>query len=226
MIENYYEVINLKRRFIIILTLLALCAGGCAAEPGQEPETPPPVSGEGGTLVVYFSRVGNTDFPADVDAESSATLSLDGEELKGNAQLIAEWIADETGGLLFEIQTEKRYPADYSATTDEARAEQSEGARPALVTGLDSVEGYGTVYLVYPNWWGDLPMPVYSFLESYDFTGKTVNLFVTHEGSGFSRTVESVETLEPGASVVKGLSIRGGDVPSSETTVRDWVKNG
>lgn len=196
-------------------------------EPAPATEAPAPTAEQGGTdtLVLYFSRVGNTPFASDTDAVSSASLLREGEELVGNAQKIAQWIADETGGDLTAIETEKAYPIDYRETTNDAKAEQNEKARPALKTALSDLERYETVYLVYPNWWGDLPMPLYTLLEQYDFSGKTLRLFVTHEGSGFSRTVETVTALEPNATVVKGLSIRGGDVPKSEEQVRTRVRD-
>ena len=188
-----------------------------------ESKTVDPVSGNG-TLVVYFSRVGNTDFPEDMDAVSSATLSRVDGTLKGNAQRMAEWMAEEAGAGLFEIQTENTYPVDYTETTDVAKQEQNANARPALKTQLDGLENYSTVYLVFPNWWGDLPMPVYSFLDACDFSGKTVYVSITHEGSSFSRTVSTVQSLEPDAQVIEGLSIRGGKVPDSEDQVRQFVR--
>ena len=177
------------------------------------------------TLVVYFSRVGNTDFPDDIDAVSSATLSRSGSVLKGNAQLIAEWMADEAGAELFEIQTERTYPVDYAETTDVAKQEQNANARPALKTSPGLLDGYSTVYLVFPNWWGDLPMALYSFFDEYDFSGKTIYVSITHEGSGFSRTVNTVQDLEPNATVVEGISIRGGSVTGAEDTVRQFIRD-
>lgn len=191
-----------------------------AAETAVKPES----AVRGDTLVVYFSRVGNTDFPDDIDVVSSATLSRQNGELKGNAQLMAEWMADEAGADLFEIQTENTYPIDYRETTDVAKQEQNENARPALKTQVDDFDGYSTVYLMFPNWWADLPMPIYSFFDEYDFAGKTIYVSITHEGSSFSRTVGTIQSLEPDALVVEGISIRGGSVPNSEDTVRQFVR--
>lgn len=176
-------------------------------------------------LVVYFSRVGNTDFPDDIDAVSSATLSRKDGELKGNAQLMAEWMADEAEGELFPLQTEALYPADYAKTTDVARQEQKDGVRPALKTEIDDFDRYTTVYLVFPNWWGDLPMAVYTFFDGHDCSGKTLYVSITHEGSGFSRTVETIRELEPDADVIEGLSLRGKAVADSEEVVRQFVQN-
>lgn len=175
--------------------------------------------------VVYFSRVGNTDFPANVDAVSSASLLSDGGTIKGNAQMMAEWIASEAGCEAFEIVANDPYPADYNATVDQAKTEQRSSVRPTLKSDLSNLEQYKTIYLVFPNWWADLPMPLYTFFESYDLSGKTINVFITHEGSGFSGTINTISKLEPGAAVVKGLSVRGGSVASEEQNIRNWVRN-
>ena len=199
-------------------------AGETVPVPESAPDASPDTTEQSDTLVVYFSRVGNTDFPNDVDAVSSATLSRSGGALKGNAQLMAEWMADEAGADIFEIQTENTYPIDYRATTDVARQEQNAGDRPTLKTYIDSFDGYSTVYLVFPNWWSDLPMALYSFFDEYDFTGKTLYVSITHEGSSFSRTVDTIQGLEPNADVIEGISIRGASVPNSEDIVRQFVR--
>ena len=176
-------------------------------------------------LVAYFTRIGNTGdgFPEGVDAVTSASLQKTDDGLKGNAQMIAEWIADETGGDLFAVESEDLYPADYNATVDKAQEDQSAQTRPALTKQVEDMGQYEKVYLVFPNWWADLPMPVYSFLEEYDLAGKDVVVYVTHEGSGFSGTVDTVKDLEPEANVSEGLSIRGGDVEDSENEVRSGL---
>ena len=175
------------------------------------------------TLVIYFSRVGNTDFPADVDADSSASIRVDENGLMGNAGQMAAWIAEEAGCETMEIQTEDSYPVSYEETVDQAKQEQSEAVRPALKADEKTVEDYDNIYLVFPNWWGDLPMPVFSFLDSHDLSGKTVNVFVTHEGSRFSGTVETIRELEPGAEVLEGLAVQGANVTDEEQNIRQWV---
>ena len=124
-----------------------------------------------------------------------------------------------------EILTEDAYPVSYNETVDQAKQEQSNGFRPMLKADEKTVEEYSNIYLVFPNWWGDLPMAVYSFLDSHDLSGKTVNVFVTHEGSRFSNTVDTVGTLEPGAVVQEGLAIQGGSVTDEEQNIRQWVKD-
>ena len=229
----------MKRLLLLLSLTLLVTASACgSAQEAEEPEVQteavqaaeetepavqaPPADGE--TLVVYFSRVGNTDFPADVDAVSSASVVRTENGIAGNAQLMAQWVAEETGGTLFEIQTAEKYPVDYTETTNVAKEEQNENARPALAAEIEDFDSYSTVCLVFPNWWGDLPMALYSFFEAYDFTGKTLYVSVTHGGSGFSRTVSTIEELAPGALVAEGLSVRDSDVPGSEDSVRQWAR--
>lgn len=180
-------------------------------------------SAPGGALVVYFSRVGNTEFPEDIDADSSASIRTDENGLIGNAGQIAAWIAEQAGCETMEIRTKEAYPVSYNETVDLAKQEQNEAFRPELEPDEKSVENYDTIYLVFPNWWGDLPMPVYSFLDSHDLTGKTVKVFVTHEGSSFSNTVGTIAELEPGAEVLEGLAVRGANVSDEENNIRNWV---
>ena len=198
----------------------AVAENDVTAAAASEAESPAP---KGNALAVYFSRVGNTDFPEGIDADSSASIRIDDNGLMGNAGQIAAWIAEEAGCETMEILTEETYPADYNETVDQAKQEQNEGFRPLLKADEKAVEDYETIYLVFPNWWGDLPMPVYSFLEAHNLAGKTVNVFVTHEGSRFSNTVGTIAELEPGADVREGLAIQGGSVSDSEQTVRQWV---
>ena len=198
----------------------AVAENDATAAAASEAESPAP---KGNALAIYFSRVGNTDFPEGFDADSSASIRIDDNGLMGNAGQIAAWIAEEAGCETMEILTEETYPADYNETVDQAKQEQNEGFRPLLKADEKAVEDYETIYLVFPNWWGDLPMPVYSFLEAHDLAGKTVNVFVTHEGSRFSNTVGTIAELEPGADVREGLAIQGGSVSDSEQTVRQWV---
>ena len=189
------------------------------AADASEAETSAP----GGALVVYFSRVGNTEFPQDIDADSSASIRTDENGLIGNAGQIAAWIAEQAGCETMEIQTQEAYPASYNETVDLAKQEQNEAFRPQLEPDEKSVEDYDTIYLVFPNWWGDLPMPVYSFLDSHDLTGKTVKVFVTHEGSSFSNTVGTIAELEPEAEVLEGLAVRGANVSDEEDNIKNWV---
>lgn len=176
------------------------------------------------TLIVYFTRVGISDFEPDVDVVSSASLNLDADgALIGNAAIAAGYIHEAIGGELFQIITEQRYPSAYRDTTDLAAIEQDDHARPVLTSVVENMEQYSTVFLVYPNWWGALPMAVNTFLESYDFSGKTLIPLCTHEGSGLGGTTREIAALCPDATLLEGLAIRGGSVTGAQAIVTDWL---
>lgn len=151
-------------------------------------------------LVVYFSRSGNTES-------------------------VAERIAARADADIFDIETVQEYPEDYDELLDYARDEQRSDARPELSTHIDDIDRYDVIFLGYPNWWGDMPMPLYSFLDEYDLSSKTIMPFVTSGGSGFSRTIRSIEDAEPKAIVLEGLSIRDRRVHDSSTdkAIDDWI---
>lgn len=147
---------------------------------------------------------------------------------KGNTHIVAEMIAEEMGGDLFHIQRVNPYPVDYDECTDVAKQEKSANARPELNAEVQNFEGYEVVYLGFPIWWGDMPMAVYTFLESYDFAGKTVIPFSTHEGSGLGGTVESIKESIPQATVVDGFTVSGTEAQNNQEKTRkqvvEWLK--
>ena len=177
------------------------------------------------TLIAYFSRVGNTDFPAEADAVASASLIVEDGELYGNTQYIAALIQKATGGALFLIETEEKYPADYDATDRQGAKESKEKPRPKLASHVESMDEYDTVYIGFPNWYYGMPMAVYSFLEEYDLSGKTVIPFVTSGGSGFSNAVSEIQNIQPDATVLsEGYKVTHSRV--SDVTFEDiekWV---
>ena len=160
-------------------------------------------------LVVFFSHTGENYSVGVIE--------------KGNTHIIADMIAEETGADMFEIQPENPYPTTYNECTDVAKKEQNENARPKYIDSVDNMEQYDTVFIGYPIWWGDLPMVVYTFLESYDFSGKTVIPFCTHEGSGLSGTARNVANACPGATVLDGLAIRGSVAQNKQSDARSDV---
>lgn len=164
-------------------------------------------------LVAFFSRAG----------ENYAVGHIE----QGNTHIVAELIASATGGTLFRIEPAIPYPDDYRACTEIAQREKRSKARPALV-GEIAAEEYDVIFLGYPNWWGDLPMPVYTFLERHDWQGKVVIPFCTHEGSGLSDTENRLRTACRGASVLNGLAVRGSVAQNERETARrqvlEWLK--
>lgn len=145
--------------------------------------------------------------------------------VKGNTEYTAKIVQESIGGDLFQIETIEQYPLEHDILVNQATEEQNEAKRPELSTHVENFEQYGTVILAFPNWWADLPMPVYSFLEEYDFSSKTIIPMVTHGGSGFSNTVKTIKELQPGATVSdNGISISRNDVASSREAVVAWSK--
>ena len=218
----------MKKTISLILTIFALCifagceSGGTEVLPTSETETQggasaAPVrdsrsvlqhrlrdilSGSGGTdakaLVVYFSWSGNT-------------------------KAVAEAIQSQTGSELFEIVPQTPYSDDYNTLLDDAQEEQSTDARPAISGTIENLEQYDVIFVGYPNWWGDMPMILYTFFDSYDLSGKTIAPFCTSGGSGLSGTVNTIKALEPNATVTDGLHIGSSAASNPDGAVSSWL---
>lgn len=141
----------------------------------------------------------------------------------GNTERVASLIQQETGGDLFEIAPATPYTDDYDALLDQAQAEQAEDARPELAAQVENWQDYDVVFVGYPNWWSDAPMAVYTFLESYDFTGKTLIPFNTSASGGFGRSLSGLEESAAGAVMLDGLAITEGELDNAEQMVSDWI---
>lgn len=203
---------TLSMLLALALLLAAFAPAACAEETISD------------ILIVYFTRVGISDFEPDVDAVTSASLNLDENgELIGNCAIAANYIHEATGGDMFQIITEQRYPSAYRATTDVAAVEQDENARPALASHVENMDAYSTIILAYPNWWGGLPMAVCAFLEEYDLSGKTIAPLCTHEGSGLGGTPRDIAGLCPESTLLDGLAIRGGRVSDAQEAIGEWL---
>jgi flavodoxin len=136
----------------------------------------------------------------------------------GNAKALAGQIAQETGGTLFEIKTVKRYSDNYNECIEDAKQEQNRGDRPVLAGSVSNMAQYSAVFLCYPNWWGTLPMGVFTFLEAYDFSGKTIYPLVTHGGSRFGSSLNDIKKLCPRAVIGEGLSVSAFDTNPKDGT--------
>jgi flavodoxin len=143
----------------------------------------------------------------------------------GNTEVVANMIQKKTGGDMFHIEPVTAYPKDYTETTEVAKKELHAKARPKLKGQVKDMGAYDIIFLGYPNWWGTPPMPVFTFLESYDFTGKTIVPFCTHEGSGMGHTEQDIVRACPNATVLKGIAIHGSSVGSADPEVLRWLDN-
>jgi len=163
-------------------------------------------------LIAYYSRKGQNYVGGSI-----VNLSV------GNTEVVAKKIQAMIGGDLFEIDTVETYPKDYTETTKVAMDEKKGNARPELTETVDNMDSYDVIYLGYPNWWGTFPMAVFTFLESYDFSGKTIIPFCTHEGSGLGNSERDIKKLCTNANVESGLAIRGGSVKNSDNMLKSWI---
>lgn len=213
----------------ILLILLAMMLMGCQSTSNGESEAvtkKPTIDTQtynGKILVAYFSRVGNTDFPENTDASSSASVIVEDQQLIGNTEYMADVIVEQTGGDKFLIQTETPYPADYDTLVDQQQGERDQNSRPVLSSHVENFNEYDVIYLGFPNWWYGMPMPLYSFLEEYDFSDKTIIPFNTSGGSGFSDAVEEIKELCPQAKVLEGLTIHGDQVQDAKDEIVSWI---
>lgn len=165
------------------------------------------------TLIVFFSLKGETYVNGHIENRPV-----------GNTEVIGRKIQASVGGDLFHIEAVNPYPKDHMQVIDVAKEELRTHARPKLKAKVADMTQYDAIILGYPNWWGTIPMAVCTFLESYDFSGKTIIPYCTHEGSGLGRSVQDIKDLCPDAEVTAGTAIRGGSVAYADREVEQIVK--
>lgn len=206
------------KKLVILLLSLTLVWNLTACGNNQQAETSPIVEAEennrqdttpetednlentsgGRILIAYFAVADNSD----VDAISSASVTEVNGEAKGLVQTVAEDIQAVTGGDLFSIETSVDYPGDINDLIEYASVEQDNDERPELTTHIENLDQYDTIFVGYPLWWYDLPQVMYSFFDEYDFSGKTIIPFDVHRGSRLSGTPDTIQELEPDATVI------------------------
>lgn len=183
-----------------------------------------------GVLIAYFSRIGNIDSEYEVDATSSASVVVTGDSILGNTEYMASLIQKEVGGELHFIETKEKYSSHYDSTDSnkldvQTNEEYRKNARPELAKEVSNIGDYDVVFLGYPNWWSDLPMAVYSFLDEYDLSGKKIYLFNTNGGGGTANTLAKIQELEPNSDVNKNILMTThfdiGDF--NEDDVKEWL---
>lgn len=165
------------------------------------------------TLIAYYSRKGENYWAGNIKVLA-----------KGNTERVAEFVAEATGGDLFEIRTAGDYSESYMECIEEAKAELQADVRPELMEYPESLDAYDTIFVGYPNWWGTCPMCVFTFLEHFDLTGKRVIPFCTNEGSGMGESERDLKRACKGATVEKGLSVTGNRAADSRDKVVAWAK--
>ncbi|MBD5544921.1 MAG: flavodoxin [Lachnospiraceae bacterium] len=163
-------------------------------------------------LIAFYSR-------ADENYVNGQLKKLD----IGNTEVAAGMIKELTDADMFKMEQVQAYSKDYNECIAQAQADKKRDARPELKNYPESMEEYDEIYLGYPNYWSTMPMAVFTFLEHFDFTGKTIHPFCTHEGSGMGSSERDIKRLCPGAKVEKGLAIHGGSVERSRNEIEKWI---
>lgn len=209
------------KKLLIALLVIGMISG-CSQETSQSnniTDTNQSITAKK-ILIAYFS------FPETdgTDTSSSASRVVVNGEVQGSVQYVASMIQKETNGDLVRIETIQQYPEIHEPLVNQAKEEQNNKSRPELKSQIDNIDSYDTIFLGYPNWWGDMPMPLYTFLTQNDFGSKTIIPFNTHGGSGLSSTLDTIKELQPNATVVSNaLTMSRNDVDSYESTVKDWI---
>ena len=241
----------MKRLFALVLAAvmmlaLAACGTSAPAEVTKKDEAVPPSSANVQTEPSAPADDAAPDGSQMDDAAQTeqakgdshmlvAYFSLAGEQYgvgvveEGNTSIIAHMIAEQTGADLFEIEAVTPYPTSHSELLDVSRQEMANNARPEIADTVDNMDDYDTIFIGYPNWWGDMPMIVYNFLESYDLSGKTIVPFCTHGGSGLSNTESTIADIT-GGTMKDGFAIPGTTAQNDRDTARNevtqWLKDG
>ena len=163
-------------------------------------------------LIAYFSHRGQNYVNGDI-----VDLPV------GNTEVVAKKLQSMLGGDLLRIEQQETYPEDYHKLTDAAKQELRNGTRPVLRTALPDMAAYDVLFLGYPNWWGTLPMPVWTFLEGIDTCNKKIAPFCTNEGSGMGRSEKDLRKLCPEAEILQGLALIGHEVAQSDSLLENWT---
>ena len=199
----------MKKIFAFMMILCLLCGTAMA-------EASPRI------LIAYVSRAGE-NYNVGITDPDSASAAYAGYIEKGNTQIVAEIIADLTGGDLYHITTVEPYPDDYASMLTRAQEELDVDARPELAGELPNLDDYDVIMIGYPIWHAATPRPVLTFLERYDLSGKKLVPFNTHEGSGQSGTVSEIEAHAPNAEMLEGIAIQGKVAQEDDSRTRDLV---
>lgn len=175
------------------------------------------------SLIVYFSRFGNTEYPDGIDASTSASIVIDQDSF-GTTEYVARMIQENIGGDIHLIQTQEPYPVDFDEVRDQNHSEMEEGYLPPLVESNLDMTRYDTVFIGYPVWATDVPQAVLSFLNEYDLSGKTVIPFCTHDGYGAGSSYNTIYEASHAAELLDGLALEAKDVPDAGDEILEWLE--
>lgn len=207
----------MRKACSLILTAILLTA--CFAGTSQAEQ----VHESHSILIAFFSLMGNTENTGAVDATTSASIVIGDDQPVGTTEYVANLIQSAIGGEKYEIHTTEPYPNDFDAVIDQNHQEAAEGFLPQLKGSVENMAQYDTVFLGYPVWAGSVPQAIRAFLTSYDFSGKTIIPFCTHDGYGSGNSFGEIAALCPNAVHLEGFAIPATDVMMADTQVPQWL---
>ena len=226
------------KKWTSLLLALAMALSLAACGNSNQENSPEPPASASGSTTEETSALTDTETPAEEPTEEPSEEPAESEtptagnsssvliayfSWSGNTEQVAQIIQQETGGDLFEIAPATPYTDDYIELLDIAQQEQSDKARPELAGQVENWEQYDTIFVGYPNWWSDAPMAVYTFVESYDWSGKTLIPFNTSASGGFGRSLSGLEDSASGAAILEGLSFTSSTLDDAQSEVTAWL---
>lgn len=222
-----------KIGLVIVFTLVMMLTGcqnheetptsPIASEKQDREDTQTPKEDEN-ILIAYFTWADNTQVanPDEVEVDASTSASV---LAPGNAAMLANWIQEETKGTTFSIQVKDRYSSDYDECLNRAADEKAQNARPALISKVEDINQYDTIFLGFPNWWYSCPMAVLSFIEEHDLSGKHIILFCTHGTGGLADSVNVIKDILPEDCHVNDsvLGVYRNEISNAKSDVLAWL---
>lgn len=212
---------------IIVIIVLALVGGAFAViNSSKNSEKEENTLNQANTNSKEVSKENTTDNKennANTPKENMGEILVLYYSWSGNTKTVANFIHNAVGGDIIELEPKKAYTTNMNELSSIALKEKNDNTRPELKTKIDNIEDYDTIFLGYPNWWSDMPMLMYTFLDEYDLSGKTIAPFVTHGESGLSGTPSKIQKEEPNATVTEGLAVQHDNIDNSEANVKQWL---
>lgn len=204
---------------------LAACSGGTTSSEDGSSESSVSFSEPSSEASATFEETSSSEAPEESTepTEEAGGILVAYFSWSGNTEEMAQMIQAETDGDLFEIEPATSYTDDYNTLLDVAQREQADNARPELASRVENWDSYDVVFVGYPDWWSDAPMLIYSFLEAYDWEGKTLVPFCTSGGSGFGRSLGKLPNSAPGATILEGLHVSGSRVEGASEEIASWI---